>query len=99
MLLSGEGGNVNVQQAKKWLNRARKNGHAGAMGVFGNVIFQEGQTIRGLAYMTAALDQCSPKDRPWLQSMQEQAFSLATEDDRRKAITLSQNMHMQGDDD
>ena len=38
MLLSGDGGSVNVQQAKKWLNRARKNGHAGAMGVFGNVI-------------------------------------------------------------
>lgn len=99
MLLSGEGGSVNVQQAKKWLNRARKSGHAGAMGVFGNVIFQEGQTIRGLAYMTAALDQCSPKDRPWMQSMQEQAFSLATEDDRRSAISLSQNLHMQGDDD
>lgn len=99
MLLSGEGGSVNVQQAKKWLNRARKSGHAGATGVFGNVIFQEGQTVRGLAYMTAALDQCSPKDRPWLQSMQEQAFSLANEDDRRTAIALSQNMHMQGDDD
>ncbi|WP_429817027.1 exopolysaccharide production regulator ExoR [Ensifer sp. B1-9] len=99
MLLSGEGGSVNVQQAKKWLNRARKSGHAGAMGVFGNVIFQEGQTVRGLAYMTAALDQCSPKDRPWMQSMQEQAFSLASEDDRRTAIALSQNLHMQGDDD
>ncbi|ACP25140.1 exopolysaccharide production negative regulator precursor [Sinorhizobium fredii NGR234] len=98
MLLSGEGGTVNVQQAKKWLNRARKNGHAGAMGVFGNVIFQEGQTVRGLAYMTAALDQCSPKDRPWLQSMQEQAFSLATEDDRRVAIAMAQNMHPQADE-
>jgi hypothetical protein len=31
--------------------------------------------------------------------MQEQAFSLATEDDRRTAISLSQNLHMQGDDD
>ena len=49
------------------------------MGVFGNVIFQEGQTVRGLAYMTAALDQCSPKDRQWLQPMQEQAFSAARE--------------------
>ncbi len=89
MLLSGDGGSVNVQQAKKWLNRARKKGHAGAMGVFGNVIFQEGQTVRGLAYMTAALDQCSPKDRQWLQPMQEQAFSLATESDRRVAINMS----------
>lgn len=94
MLLSGEGGSVNVQQAKKWLNRARKNGHAGAMGVFGSVIFQEGQIVRGLAYMTAALDQCSPKERSWLQPMQEQAFSLASEDDRRVAIAMAQNMHL-----
>ncbi|MBP2238045.1 TPR repeat protein [Sinorhizobium kostiense] len=94
MLLSGEGGSVNVQQAKKWLNRARKNGHAGAMGVFGSVIFQEGQIVRGLAYMTAALDQCSPKERSWLQPMQEQAFSLASEDDRRVAISMAQNMHL-----
>jgi TPR repeat protein len=97
MLLAGDGGSVNVQQAKKWLNRARKNGHAGAMGVFGNVIFQEGQAARGLAYMTAALDQCSPKDRPWLQSLQELAFSLASEDDRRTAIAMSQNIHLDSD--
>ncbi|CAN7515060.1 exopolysaccharide production regulator ExoR [Pararhizobium sp. LjRoot238] len=97
MLLAGDGGSVNVQQAKKWLNRARKNGHAGAMGVFGNVIFQEGQAARGLAYMTAALDQCSPKDRPWLQSLQEQAFSLATEDDRRTAVAMASSIHLDSD--
>lgn len=97
MLLSGDGGSVNVQQAKKWLNRARKNGHAGAMGVFGDVLFQEGQTARGLAYMTAALDQCNPKDRPWLQAMQEQAFSLANEDDRRVAVDMSRNIHLDVD--
>lgn len=99
MLLSGEGGNVNVQQAKKWLNRARKNGHAGAMAVFGNVLFDEGQTVRGLAYMTAALDLSSAQDKAWLQAMQEQAFSLASEDDRRVAIAMAQNMHLQADDD
>jgi TPR repeat protein len=89
MLLSGEGGAPNIKQAKKWLNHARKGGHAGAMGIFGNVIFQEGQTVRGLAYMTAALDTCEPRDREWLQSMQEQAFSLVSEEDRRNAIVLS----------
>ncbi|WP_137156135.1 exopolysaccharide production regulator ExoR [Rhizobium sp. FKL33] len=89
MLLTGEGGEPNIRQAKKWLNRARKEGHVGAMGVFGNVLFQEGQTVRGLAYMTAALDTCKPSDRDWLQAMQEQAFSLVNEKDRRKAIELS----------
>ncbi|OLP55267.1 exopolysaccharide production negative regulator [Rhizobium rhizosphaerae] len=98
MLLDGDSGTTNVQQAKKWLNRARKKGHVGAMGVFGNVIFQEGQTARGLAYMTAALDKCSPKDRPWLQQMQEQAFSLAGENDRRQAIAMAQTIQTSDND-
>jgi TPR repeat protein len=92
MILAGEGGRADVQQAKKWLNQARKNGHAGAMSVFGNVIFQEGQTVRGLAFMTAALDQCNPNECPWVQALQEQAFSVTAEDDRRGAISLAQSI-------
>ncbi|MCF3642433.1 sel1 repeat family protein [Rhizobium sp. TRM95111] len=92
MILQGEGGAANVHQAKKWLNRARKNGHAGALGLFGNVIFQEGQYAQGLAFMTAALDHCAPKDRGWLQELQERAFSLANENDRRVAVALAQDL-------
>lgn len=94
MILAGDGGRADVQQAKKWLNRARKNGHAGAMGVFGSVIFDEGQTVRGLAFLTAALDQCSPQDRIWLRDLQERAFSLSNEEDRRVAVALAQDMHL-----
>ncbi|KKX25395.1 exopolysaccharide production regulator ExoR [Rhizobium sp. LC145] len=90
MILAGEGGTANIQQAKKWLNQARKNGHAGAMAVFGNVLFQEGQSVRGLAFLTAALDHCKKNDCPWMQQMQEQAFSLASEEDRRVAVVLAQ---------
>lgn len=89
MLLAGEGGKANPKQAKKWLNLARKSGHAGAMSVFGNVLFQEGQTAQGLAFMTAALDRCRPSDCQWMQDLQEQAFSIATEDDRRVAVALA----------
>ena len=92
MMLSGEGGTVSVHQAKKWLNRARNNGHAGAMGLFGNILFQEGDSARGLAFMTAALDHCAPKDCAWLQANQEEAFSVATEEDRRKGVALAQNI-------
>ncbi len=88
MLLAGEGGKPNVQQAKKWLNVARKNGHAGAMALFGDVIFDEGQTARGLAFMTAALDKCAPKDCKWIEEMQENAFSMADEKERRIAVAL-----------
>jgi TPR repeat protein len=92
MMLTGEGGSVSVHQAKKWLNRARNNGHAGAMGLFGNILFQEGDSARGLAFMTAALDHCPPKDCAWLQANQEEAFSVATEEDRRKGVALAQNI-------
>ncbi|APO74598.1 exopolysaccharide production negative regulator ExoR [Rhizobium etli 8C-3] len=89
MMLSGDGGTRSPQQAKKWLNQARKSGHPGAMSVFGNILFQEGQSARGLALMTAALDRCKPKDCSWMESLQEQAFSVATEGDRRTAVSLS----------
>lgn len=97
MILAGEGGRVNVQQAKKWLNMARKSGHPGAMSIFGNVLFEEGQTVRGLAFLTAALERCSAKDCPWMQELQERAFSLATEDDRRVAVALAPQVYEQGD--
>ncbi|WP_454287172.1 exopolysaccharide production regulator ExoR [Rhizobium arsenicireducens] len=93
MILAGEGGRSNVQQAKKWLNLARKSGHAGAMSVFGNVLFQEGQTVRGLAFLTAALDSCAPKDCGWMQELQEQAFSIANEEDRRVAVALAPQVY------
>ncbi|WP_283194728.1 exopolysaccharide production regulator ExoR [Rhizobium sp. AN80A] len=89
MMLAGDGGSTSSQQAKKWLNQARKSGHPGAMSVFGNILFQEGQSANGLALMTAALDRCKPKDCKWMESLQEQAFSVASESDRRNAIALS----------
>jgi uncharacterized protein len=97
MIMSGEGGTANMQQAKKWLNQARKNGHVGAMAVFGNVLFQEGQTVRGLAFLTAALDKCRQKECLWMEPMQEQAFATAGEKDRREAIALS-HQFAQGED-
>ncbi|WP_419912320.1 tetratricopeptide repeat protein [Hoeflea sp.] len=59
MMLAGEGGITDLRQAKKWLNRARKSGHPGAAALFGDAIFQEGHTVRGLAYMTVALERAA----------------------------------------
>ena len=67
------------------------------MAVFGNILFQEGQAANGLALMTAALDRCKPKDCGWMESLQEQAFSVATEGDRRAAVSLSHNIATSGD--
>jgi TPR repeat protein len=97
MIMAGEGGGANQQQAKKWLNQARKSGHPGAMAVFGNVLFDEGQTVRGLAFLTAALDKCTSRDCTWMQQLQEQAFSVSSEEDRRGAIALSREFARGGD--
>ena len=96
MILKGEGGKSNVRQGKKWLNRARKAGHPGASAVLGNRIFQEGNTVRGLAYMTVALERAPVSEREWIRSIQEQAFSVAEEADRRTAIAMAENMLTKG---
>jgi hypothetical protein len=42
--------------------------------------------------MTAALDRCATKDCGWMEQLQEQAFSVADEKDRRGAVALSHQM-------
>jgi hypothetical protein len=71
-------------------------GHPAASAVLGNVVFEEGQVVRGLAFMTTALERSSPNDRVWIQAMQERAFSLAGEADRRTAVALAQDMLAKG---
>ena len=96
MTLVGEGGRRNPRQSKKWLNRARKSGHPGAAALFGDTIFQEGHTVRGLAYMTVALERSRSGDRDWIRSIQEEAFSIADEADRRTAMAMAENMLTKG---
>jgi len=60
------------------------------------VVFEEGQVVRGLAFMTTALERSAPADKPWIQGLQERAFSLAGEADRRTAVALAQDMLAKG---
>ncbi len=93
MFLRGEGGvKASVRQAGRWFQLAAEKGHAGAQATLGNLLFQSGKVVRGLAMMTAALERASPNDRPWIRGMQEEAFSLAGEADRRTAISLAQDI-------
>jgi TPR repeat protein len=92
MFLKGEGVKASVTQAGRWLQLAAEKGHAGAQATLGNLLFQSGRVVRGLAMMTAALERASPADRQWIRGMQEEAFSLAGESDRRTAIALAEDM-------
>lgn len=97
MFLSGEGGvKASVRQAGRWLQLAAGKGHAGAQATLGNLLFHSGKVVRGLAMMTAALERAGPGDQVWIRGMQEEAFALAGEADRRTAIALAEDMLAKG---
>lgn len=96
MFLSGEGGTRNVQQAARWLQLAAEKGHVGAQATLGNLLFQSGKPVRGLALMTTALERAAPSDVGWIRSMQEDAFAVAGESDRRTAIALAEDYLVNG---
>ena len=91
MFLRGEGGRADERQAARWFNLAAEKGHAGATAMLGHMLFEHGKTVRGLAMMTHALGQADVQDRNWIRAMQEEAFAVADENERRTAIALSQS--------
>lgn len=96
MFLSGQGVAKSVQQAARWLQLAAQQGHAGAQATLGNLLFERGQMVKGLAMMTDALNRAAPADVGWMRSMQERAFALVGESDRRAAIAQAEDYHANG---
>ncbi|MFZ1680259.1 MAG: tetratricopeptide repeat protein [Rhizobiaceae bacterium] len=97
MFLAGEGVKQSARQAGQWLQLAASKGHAGAQALLGNLLYQKGKIVRGLAMMTSALSRAKPADQNWIRPMQEEAFSLAAEVDRRQAMDLSDGVFDAGD--
>ena len=89
MFLNGEGVRKNVRQAGRWLQLAAEKGHAGAQATLGNMLFHSGKVVQGLAMMTVALENAQLSDADWIRTMQEEAFAIAGEADRRTAIALA----------
>jgi TPR repeat protein len=81
-----------IRQAGLWLKLAAEKGHEGARAMLGNLLFQSGKVVDGLAMMTTALERAEPTDRPWIRSMQEEAFAVTDEVSRRNAIKMSEDM-------
>lgn len=97
MFLKGEGGvKASIKQAARWFQLAAEKGHAGAQASLGNLLFQSGRVVRGLAMMTAALERATPSEQAWIRTMQEEAFALAPEADRRTAIALAEDIITKG---
>ncbi|MFI0843180.1 tetratricopeptide repeat protein [Mesorhizobium sp. IMUNJ 23232] len=96
MFLNGDGVKKSIKQAGRWLQLAAEKGHAGAQATLGNLLFQSGKVVRGLAMMTAALERAPATDKSWIRGMQEEAFALAPEADRRTAIALAEDYLTKG---
>jgi uncharacterized protein len=97
MLLAGEGGKANPRQAARWLKLASHKGFPRAEALLGYLIFDgkaiavRPEPVRGLAMLTRALRDAAPDERNWIQPLQEEAFSLSSEDERRTALAYSQS--------
>lgn len=92
MYYEGEGGDRDPRQAVRWAKLAANKGNVGAQALLGHMLFEgEGvsrEPVLGLMFLTVARDRAQPVD-PWIQEMQEQAFSLATETERRTALAMA----------
>ncbi|MEO1748290.1 MAG: tetratricopeptide repeat protein [Pseudomonadota bacterium] len=87
----GDGSNPNGQrQAARWFNQAAEKGHAGAKAMLGKLYFQSGRTVAGLALLTEALEVAAGSDRMWIRGLQEGAFAVASEGERRKAVSIAE---------
>jgi uncharacterized protein len=91
MYFTGEGGDRDPLQAARWAKLAADKGNVSAQALLGHLLFEgdgvERQPVLGLMYLTVARDRA--KSDSWITGLQEQAVSLATEDERRTAIALA----------
>ena len=97
MLLNGEGGKANPRQAARWLKLATEKGNLAAQALLGYLLFDgtkislRAEPVQGLAMLTVALRNAPPSDQAWIRPLQEEAFSLATEGDRRTALAYAES--------
>ena len=89
MYMTGEGGPTDLVQAARWFNLAAHKGHVGSEALLGKILFDSGKTVRGLSFMTSALRKAGDPEVHWIRALQEEAFAVATEADRRTAMALA----------
>jgi len=82
-------------QAARWLTLAARKGHTGAQALLGELLFSGDadlprKPLMGLMWLTIARAHALTAQDDWICDLQEQAFSVAAEPDRRQAVRLAQ---------
>ena len=84
------------KQAARWLRVAAKKGHAGAQALLGQLLFSGDDDVprrpaQGLMWLTVARSNANASNDDWIRDAQEQAFSVASEQERRLGVAQAQD--------
>jgi TPR repeat protein len=94
MYYKGEGGERDPLQAARWAKLAADKGNVGAQALLGHLLFEgdglKREPVVGLMFLSIARQRAEPGQR-WIQELQEQALSVASEAERRTAIALAED--------
>jgi len=92
MFLQGQGGEQSTRQAARWFKLAARKGHVGAQAEFGHMLFEgigmDRRPVEGLMWLSIA--RLSSPSYPLIQARHEQAFSTASEEERRQAMAMAE---------
>lgn len=90
LLLDGSRSPEEGRQAIRMLQLARKKGHSGALALLGHALVEgeyvQQDIVRGLSMLTRATNRAPADMLPWIQMLQQEAFAIASIDQRNAAI-------------
>lgn len=93
LYLDGAAGDRDPQIAARWLKLAAMKGYPAAQARLGEMLVEgsdlKRDVVAGLMWLTVARQYSTTGGEDWIRDMQEQAFSLATERERRRATELA----------
>ena len=94
LYLDGDDHDSDSMQAARWLKLAAQKNHLQAQVLLGELLFAGDRLpmrrpVAGLMWLTIAREQAGPADHDWVSEKQEQAFSAASEEERRSAVELA----------
>ena len=95
--LEHENDDANSLQSARWLSLAARKGHAPAQAQLGRLLFNgegiDANPIEGLMWLTVANRRAvGTPEQPWIQSMLNDAMSVATPEQRAKAVELADTL-------
>lgn len=97
LYLDSEELGVNPLQGARWLSLAARKGHAGAQAQLGSMLFNgqgiEANPVEGLMWLTVASRRAAGTiDEQWIQGLLQDAMSVASPEQRAKAVGLADSL-------